>query len=244
MKLKCLSCEALTRISYLCAAYSPHQVDVEVYPIGLHDQPASLRERLQRQIDAASGQNYDAIVLAYGLCGKATAGLFARDVPLVIPRAHDCITLFLGGRERYRDQFENKPGTYWYVQDYIERRESKGTALSLGAAGMDTNIKGVYEEYVEKFGQDNADYLMEVMGAWQSHYQRAVFIDVGIGDGSAVEAETQDEASRRGWTFEKMTGDIVLIRRLLDGDWADDFLVVEPGKQIAMSFDHDVVMCV
>ena len=240
MKLKCLSCEALTRLAYLCAAYSPHQVDVELFQIGLHNTPLDLRAILQEQIDATVNQGYDAIVLAYGLCGQATAGLVARDIPLVIPRAHDCIALFLGSRARYNEQFEDQPGTYWYVQDYIERREGAGTSLSIGA-GLDTNMDEVYDDYVAKYGQENADYLMEVMGAWQQHYQRAVFIDMGVGDGKLVEEETQAEAARRGWSFERMTGNLVLIRQLLDGDWGADFLVVPPGEQIAMAYGDDVV---
>jgi hypothetical protein len=243
MKIKCLGCEALARIVYLCAAQSPHLVDVEMFKLGLHNEPNDLRSRLQAQIDAAAGQGYDAVVMAYGLCGKATAGLTARDVPLVIPRAHDCITLFLGSRARYQDQFENHTGTYWYVQDYIERNENVGTTLSLGASPV-TDVQSVYDEYVAKFGEDNANYLMEVMGAWQNHYQRAVYIDMGIGDGAAVEAEAQAQAERRGWTFERMAGNLVLIRRLLAGEWDDDFLIVEPGMQIGMTYDENVIGCV
>jgi hypothetical protein len=242
MKLKCLGCDALTRIVYLCAAQSPHIVDVELFQLGLHNDPSDLRARLQEQIDATTGQEYDAIVLAYGLCGQATAGLIARDIPLVIPRAHDCITLFLGDRARYKDEFENRPGTYWYTLDYIERKDSTGTALSLGS-GLDTDINAVYDEYVEKYGVDNADYLMEVMGAWRSHYQRAVFIDMGVGDGTSVEAVAQTEATRRDWIYERVTGDLVLIRRLLAGDWETDFLLLGPGQQITMTYDDNVVGC-
>ncbi len=240
MKLKCLSCEALARLVYLSAAYSPHVVDVELFKIGLHNTPDDLRARLQARIDAASGQGYDALVLAYGLCGKATNGLTAHDVPIVIPRAHDCITLFLGSRARYQEQFENYPGTYWYAMDYVQRNAGASTTLSLGAeVGVD--IQATYDEYVAKYGKDNTDYLMEVMGAWHEHYNRAVYIDMGVGDGSAVEAQTQTEAARRGWTFERMAGDLVLIKRLLDGDWADDFLILEPGQQITMSYDESIV---
>jgi len=242
MRLKCLGCDALARIIYLCAAQSPQLVDVELFQLGLHNDPSDLRARLQEQINATTGQGYDAIVLAYGLCGQATAGLIARDIPLVIPRAHDCITLFLGDRERYQDEFENRPGTYWYTLDYIERKDSTGTALSLGS-GLDTDINAVYDEYVEKYGVDNADYLMEVMGAWQSHYQRAVFIDMGVGDGTSVEAVAQSEATRRDWMYERVTGDLVLIRRLLAGDWETDFLLLEPGQQITMTYDDYVVGC-
>ncbi len=243
MKLKCLCCEALTRLAYLGAALSPHTVDVELFKIGLHNQPLSLRQRLQAQIDATGGQGYDAITLAYGLCGQATAGLVAREIPLVIPRAHDCITLFLGSRSRYQAQFEQNPGTYWYAHDYIQRRDNTNTSLSLGAGVDNDRLQERYQEFVEKFGEDNAQYLMEVMGAWQSHYNRAAYIDMGVGDGAAVESHAHDEAQRRGWAFERVAGDYTLIRRLLAGEWDDDFLVVEPGQQIAMAYDEGVVAC-
>ena len=244
MYLKCLSCEALARLAYLAAASSPHIVDVELFRLGWHSNPPDLRERLQVAIDAASvdaERHYDAIVLAYGLCGRSTDGLVARALPLVIPRAHDCITLFLGGRARYQRQFSDHPGTYWYVRDYVERKTG-AAALSLGAEGYD-DVAAMYDEYVAKYGKDNADYLMEVMGAWADHYNRAAYIDMGTVDSAVVEAETRDEATRRGWTFEKVAGDLVLIKRLLDGDWNDDFLIVQPGQTIKMVYDERVVSC-
>jgi len=243
MRLKCLACEALARIVYLCAARSPHVVDVELFKLGWHRDPDDLRARVQRSIDAAVGEGYDALILAYGLCGRATAGLVARDVPLVIPRAHDCITLFLGSRQRYQQQFTDKPGTYWYVRDYVERMDAQGTTLSLGA-DMGADADALYDEYVAKYGRDNADYLMEVMGAWREHYNRAAYIDMGFAESPEVESQTREEAQRRGWTFDRLAGDLVLIRRLLDGDWAEDFLVLPPGAEIQMSYDAQVVDCV
>ena len=240
MRLKCLACDALARIVYLCASQSSQIVDVELFRLGLHINPADLRNRLQQRIDEIDAESYDAVIMAYGLCGKATAGLRAGALPLIVPRAHDCITLFLGSREQYTDHFENHSGTYWYTKDYIERGDGSGTALSLGS-DMGINIHDVYDEYVEKYGKDNADYLMEVMGAWQNHYQRAAFIDMGIGDSSAVEAKAREEAQRRGWTFERIAGDMVLIRRLLNGDWEDDFLLLNPGETLAMSYDQNVI---
>lgn len=243
MKLKCLCCESLARMAYASAAISPHVVDVELFEIGLHNKPLNLRQQLQTKIDEVSSHGYDAITLAYGLCGQATAGLKASTTQLVIPRAHDCITLFLGSRSRYMEQFEKNPGTYWYALDYIQRRDSSGTSLALGS-GVDTsNLDATYLEYVEKYGQDNADYLMEVMGAWQSHYNRAVFIDVGVGDGTPVAAIAQAEAERRGWNFEQMAGNITLIQRFLSAQWDEDFLVIAPGQQIVMSYDEKVIGC-
>lgn len=242
MKLYCLACEVLARPLYLSAARSAHIVDIQLIQRGLHNQPANLRSVLQAAVDAASEKAYDAIVLGYGLCGQATAGLVARKLPLVIPKAHDCITLFLGSRKRYTQEFESNPGTYWYSQDYIERRDGDTLALAMGSGVVD-DVRAVYDEYVEKYGQDNADYLMEVMGAWKSHYNRAAFIDLGIGDASAVEAQARDEAGRRGWTFERLLGDTGLMRRLLAGEWNDDFLVIPPGQHVIMTGDESVIGC-
>lgn len=242
MRLLCLSCEVLARPLYLCAARSPHIVDIELYAKGLHNDPADLRQKLQARIDAGSGAPYDAIVMGYGLCGQATAGLIARTIPLVIPRAHDCITLFLGSRESYQHQFTNFSGTYWYAHDYIERSDGSGGALSLGA-GSTTGLDKTYEEYVAKYGQENADYLMEVLGGWQKHYKRAAYIDMGVADGAEVEATAQAEAARRGWVFDRVAGDMVLIKRLVDGDWVDDFLVLQPGEHVTMTYDEGVIGC-
>lgn len=241
LRLKCLTCEVLARPVYFCAAGSPHIVDVALFQRGLHNRPAELRNTLQAEIDAVKG-DYDAVLLAYGLCGRSTAGLAAREIPVVIPRAHDCITLFLGSRSRYNEQFQLCPGTFWYAQDYIEREDGTKSSLAMGAAA-DTDLQEVYEEYVAKYGRENADYLMEVMGAWQSHYQRAAYIDMGIGDGRAVEAKAREEATRRGWTFERLAGDLALIRRLLWGDWEEDFLVLPPGGKIRMVAGDEIVDC-
>ncbi len=240
MRLKCLGCEALARLIYWSAAQSPHIVDIEMFELGLHNRPVGLRELLQERIDAIPADEYDAIVLGYGVCGKATVGLASPHLPMVIPRAHDCITLYLGDRMRYKQEFEENPGTYWYSVDYVERKKP-GDAL--GATSMSTDSSAVYAEYVEKFGQDNADYLMEVMGAWQNHYQRAVYIDMGISNDESVADMAQDDAQRRGWQYQPMAGDLKLIHKLLMGDWDEDFLRLEPGQAIEMSYDDDVVEC-
>ena len=248
MKLKCIACDALARPVYLSAALAPHIVDVELIERGLHNRPEVLRQHLQNRIDSIQPHQYDAITLVYGLCGQATAGLQAQHVPVVIPRAHDCITLFLGSRQRYQYQFDTFPGTFWYAHDYIERDNGSGGALSLGSGVETSNLDAEYQTYVEKYGKDNADYLMSIMGAWQKHYRRAVFIDLGIGDTKMLKAKTQSQAAQRGWSYEEITGDLVLLRRLLEAGWADggdpDFLVVPPGQSVTMTYDDNIIGCV
>ena len=122
----------------------------------------------------------------------------------------------------------------------MERDDGSGASLSMGAAGEE-DLQSVYQAYVTKYGKDNADYLLQVMGAWQSHYQRAAFIDMGAGDIAAVEGHARATAARRGWTFERMAGDLVLLEKLLAGSWEADFLVLEPGQRIEMTCDDSIV---
>lgn len=249
MKLKCISCDSIARAVYHCAAISPHMINVELIRLGIHLKPEKLRQKIQASIDAVSTQldpseqSYDAIVLGYGLCGQATSGVTARDIPLVIPRAHDCITLYLGSRDRYQQEHDQHPGTIWHTKDYLERTRDSKEIVSLGA---DTELgsSSVYERYVEKYGKKNADYLMEVMGDWQKNYERAVFVDQGIVDTAEEEKAVKRDAEKKGWRFEKIAGDLMLIRRLLFGDWDDDFLIVQPGEKITIAFGTDVITSV
>jgi hypothetical protein len=169
----------------------------------------------------------------------------ARDRPVVLPRAHDCITLFLGARERYAEEHA-RSSTYWYVADQLERTGGAVAGVGGLAIGSDTDaqVEATRAEYVERYGEDNADYLMEVLGGWRAHYERAAFVSMGVADEAAAEDAAREEADRRGWAFERIEGSLVLLRRLLDGDWGDDLLVLQPGEQLAMSWDDGVVRAV
>lgn len=233
----------MARSVYYAAAQSPNVVDVRLNRRGLHDTPPELRRVLQNGIDEA-GEQYDAVVLAYGLCGGSAAGVVAKSIPLVVPRAHDCITLFLGSRQEYQTQNLKNPGTYWYVQDYMERGTDDGKFAGLGA-NTDAAMDKTREEYVEKYGEDNADYLMEVMGAWREHYNRAAFIDMGIGDPTETRAMAEKEAKAREWSFDPMNGSYVITKRLIDGDWAEeDYLILQPGERLEMSHDESIIKAV
>ena len=109
----------------------------------------------------------------------------------------------------------------------------------------DAAARATHAEYVERYGADNADYLMEVMGTWRSHYDRAAFVDTGETDSrgaAAAELRARNDAERRGWEFQRLDGELILVRRLIHGDWADeDVLVLAPGERLAMSYDERVI---
>lgn len=61
--------------------------------------------------------------------------------------------VLFGARNR-EEQARNlqAPGTYWYVQDYLERGTHDGMHAGLGAS-TDEAIAATREEYVEKYGR-------------------------------------------------------------------------------------------
>jgi hypothetical protein len=85
---------------------------------------------------------------------------------------------------------------------------------------------------------------MEVLGGWKAHYGRAAFVSMGVADEAASAAVAREEAARRGWAFETVEGSMILLRRLIEGDWERDMLVLQPGERLAMSYDDDVVKAV
>jgi hypothetical protein len=244
MRLAAITCDMLLRPVRHLAAASPHEVTVRTLSAALHAQPASLRQRIQARIDDATA-GMDAIVLAYGLCGGATAGIVARGTPVVLPRAHDCATIFLGSRDRYQREHEAVPGTYWYTQDQLE----SGNALRgwlLGDAARSEDAMATRAEYEARFGRENADYLMTVLGEWHTRYERGAYLDTGLGDAGepGARARARDESLRRGWRYERIPADLSLLRRLLWGEWDDDFQVLAPGERLERSYDDDIVTSV
>ena len=69
-------------------------------------------------------------------------------------------------------------------------------------------------ELIEKYGEDNGRYLYEQFTGFQSSYHTLTFIETGLECDSRFEEQARQEAARRGWEFEKLTGDLGLLRRL------------------------------
>ena len=244
MRLKLISCEIFYREMCLAAARSCNRVDVEFLPKGLHDiGSAGMLERLQSTLDQVDAAKYDRVLFGYGLCNNGLVGLRATSLPLVVPRAHDCITLFLGSKERYLQYFYDHPGVYFLTTGWIERNEvgELRQASVQHKSGMDWS----YEELAAKYGEDNARFLHEQLAAKPTHYRQMTFIEMGLEPNDSFERRSQEEAAKRGWSYEKIPGDFSLLQRLVDGSWEGaEFLVVEPGQRIEASYDELVIKAV
>ena len=225
MRLQFIACKVLQKEAYLCAARSKNTVDVVLMEQGLHLYPDKLRSEVQKSLDRTSdiqGRNYDASLLGYGLCSNGITGLSAK-IPIVVPRGHDCITLLLGSKEKYKEYFDSHRGVYWYSPGWIE------TSTQPGKERYEQTLR----EYKEKYGHDNAEYLMNMEQNWMKQYSWATYIDWGFTNSQEEKEYTRRCAEYLGWKYDELKGDQGLMQRFVDGLWNEnEFLIIRPGEKI------------
>ncbi len=237
MRVRLIGCEVLCRELSAAIAEGPLIVDPEFLPKGLHDQGGpAMRLRLQEAIDHTDPARYQAVLFGYALCGTGTAGLVAREIPVVLPRAHDCIAMLLGSRDAYNRQFAENPGTFFRSPGWVERG---GDLLQLSRKPNDTD--NTLEALIARYGEDNGRYLFDEFHRYRSHYSRLVYIDTGVGQNRGFETWAKDEAVRKGWRFETCTGSLEWFQKLLSGNWDDDFLVLRPGERSVETYNEEIL---
>jgi hypothetical protein len=254
-KLKFIGCEIIFREACYLAATSAVQVDIEFLRKGLHDlSTPDMVSRIQAAIDSVDpAAGYEAILLGYARCNDGLVGISARGIPLVVPRAHDCITFFFGSRSAYREHFDSHPGTYYLTTGWSERNISWSSKdpsglrdygrLAYGQQGVmgKLGLTETYEEMVSKYGKENADFLAETLGDWMKNYHRFLYLRMDVcNEEPFIEAARRD-ALQRGWQLEVRAGSMALLQRLFTGPWDSDFLVVPPGHRIVSRNDERIL---
>jgi hypothetical protein len=195
----------------------PSGVGHRVLDFGLHAEPARLRAEIQKAIDESSNLA-DVLILGYGLCSQGIVGLKAPKSRLVAPRVDDCISIFLGSSTAYREQSRAEPGTYYLTKGWIEAGDSPF---------------GEFDRMVERYGRAKADRMMALMLA---NYKRLALINTGQYELEQYRDYARGEARRFGLRYEEIQGSNDLVRKMVEGPWNEEFIVVEPGE--AIRFDH------
>jgi Protein of unknown function (DUF1638). len=185
---------------------------------GLHARPDHLREAMQETIDRAEREFApDRILLGYGFCGNALAGLRAHECVLVLPRIDDCITLFIGSRER-KAELEGGVGTMFQTSDWSD---TDGSVLSQKSR--------LYEDYDE----DEAEELFQMMFG---HYGRIGVLDTHCYDLEPVLRSSRAMAEALGFEHRVYDASNQFLVDLLSGGPFDEarFIVKEPGDPISL----------
>lgn len=247
MRLKLIGCEVFTREVCHCVAMTPHIVDVEFTDKGAHDDSRSLRNLIQSKIDSCedSGRSYEAILLCIGLCGNSTLDIEAKKLPIVMPRAHDCCTIFLGSKNLFKEHFGDNPSSPFSATGYIERGDGS-YVHEPSEALKQMGYEKTYEDYVSEYGEENARYIWETLHSAPedvNHDNTITFIDVPETSHLGYAERCKAQAEENGNDFRQLSGSIDIIKKLIFGDWnEEEFLVVEPGHRIAGVYDLDKVV--
>ncbi|NLJ36104.1 MAG: DUF1638 domain-containing protein [candidate division WS1 bacterium] len=233
MRLKVVACGVFESELGRLSRQSANSIDLVFLDAGLHEEPERIRSELQRTIDEAEGHGYDAVVAAYGLCGRGTAGIIARTIPVVLLRVHDCITLFLGSRDAYMEQFRRHPGTFYITPGWYDKKVRRSQSLTASRSSQPHPENDPrYAAWADRFGAERARFLIHFHDSWKRNYTRAVYIDTcAAGQCEQVERYARDLAAAMGWRYERLDGSSDLLADAIEGRWGSgNMLVLQPGQ--------------
>ena len=187
----------------------PSELVYQKLEFGLHTNPDELRTALQEAIDKSGGE-FSTILLGYGLCSRAVAGLKSNSRTLIIPKVDDCIGIFLGSDAEYKEQHRTQPGTLYQTKGWIE---------------ADKSLKEL-PDMVKRYGEKKARWLFKQMF---KNYTRLAFINTGNYEIERYRAESHATAQDLGLKYEEIPGSSALVKKLLFGPWDSEFVIVLPG---------------
>ena len=207
----------------------------------LHDHPDKMREKLQEEINRIT-DDYDKIILGYGLCSNGVAGLKSKSHEIIIPRVDDCISLFLGSKERYITEFKKDPATYYLCKGWIEFGGDPYRGY-LVWTGQENKIPKEWltskERYGRQFDEATAQLLFTEM---MKNYKRIVLIDNNDLEDIHREyaknmVDFMSDMLDRQIIYTEIKGSPRLLEALLAGKWEqDNFVRIQPGQEILQKY--------
>jgi hypothetical protein len=179
----------------------------------LHRTPKKMKGAIQEEIDKADSWDGGGIILSYGLCSNGILGVRANRHCVVIPKVHDCITLFLGSHERYLEEHQREPGTYYLTRGWIEEKKSP---------------LGIFEEYSQRYGKETAEWVIREE---LKNYTRIALVQSELGMTETHREHARENARFLNLRYEEIQGSLEFFRRIIRGPWHKDFVLLSPGEE-------------
>lgn len=200
---------------------------IEWLEMGLHDQPDLLRSKMQNRIqDWEDKEEVSRIYLAYGCCGSGLVGVRSEKKTIIIPKAHDCISILLGGPKPHSELLKKNPGTYFYTPGWIHERRVPGPDRENWLRKKYQELYPDDPEYVD----DLIDVDKEIFG------QHNCAACINLVNDPETENYSKACAKHLGWSYQKLKGDRTLLMDLLRGPKSEDdrFVFLNPGHYLGM----------
>lgn len=208
-----LACQTIQQELTLALKETGKKYPVIYVESGLHNTPELLHTRIQEKINRID--NVENILLVFGYCGNSILGIKSAKARIVLPKVDDCIPLLLGSCE-IRNNLSKEMGTYFLTKGWLDN---------------ESNLLCEYERCIERYGPERALRIMKVM---LGHYKRFILIDTGAYPLENVLPETRRFAETLHLCHEVVKGSLRLFKKLLLGQWDEEFLVLEPGQEATL----------
>lgn len=229
MKRIIIACEVFRRELEHLSQKMQNPPQIKFMKQGLHETPDILRKEVQKLVDEIENELApESISLAYGFCGKGLSGVRTKKATLILPKVHDCIPLLQGTGPEKGLRPEKFLNTYWgsdgwvkYSQlAFIKEREAR------------------YKKYVEEYGQDSADYLLEAEESWKAHYTDYVMIKWDETFSDELDKNGRYIAKDMKLPYSVMEASSWYLQEILDGGHnQDNFFHIKPDETMDLNAD-------
>ena len=188
----------------------------------LHRTPQKMAPAIQEEINKAENGDGDFIILSYGLCSNGIVGVKTTRHPLVIPRVHDCISLLLGSSEKYLEEHNKEPGTYYLTRGWIEEGKSP---------------LGIFAEYCQRYKKEVAEWVIREE---LKNYTRIAMVDSGVGLSEEHRVHARENARFLNLKYEELQGSLDFFTHMFRGGWGQDFILLQPGQEVKQEMFMDL----
>ena len=215
-----IACRSLKPELEKTAVESSSEAELIFLDQELHRTPDKMPAEVQQAVDDVK-DTADEIVLGYGLCSNGIVGVTAPPQGLIVPKVHDCITLFLGARNLYRQAFKENPGTYYLTPGWIDEQKDP---------------LGIMEnDYTPRMGKEFAEWgIKEEL----KNYTHIVFVSSTAAREQIenLRKRARDNACFLEKQFEEVEGQDAYFRKILNGPYnEEDFIFFKGGQKITQS---------
>lgn len=235
MNYKIISCEVFEKeIEYII---DKHKIDCKIVYTkkSAHVEPSKLNVEIQKIINNTNDVEY--ILLGFGLCGNALRAIKSKNMKLIIPRAHDCCTIFLGSKNKFNQLYRDNKSIPW-------------TSCGYGRIGDDylreddpLELSQTMEQLIEKYGEENAKYVFEMLSPnYDNKNNDTIFIKIDETHDKTIYEKFVKKMEEEGKTVRIEEGSLSILEKLLLGKWDKDFLVIDENCEVEALYDEEKIM--
>ena len=179
----------------------------------LHVDPKRMREAVLEALGAMPGE-ISTVLVAMGFCGGSWEDVPCGRLRIVTPAVDDCISLLLTTDDR--EQFNRKDDTHLYLKDPDPKEAS---------------FKALFDRYT---ADKPAEVAEEIHARWKELFRGVDIVDAGVYDTHTAryEAVAAEDAAFLDVPWAHVPGSVLLLEKMLRGDWDGQFRVWQPGTVV------------